>query len=101
MPISVHTQNNVTTVTLSGEIDHHSARSMTAQLEEVISTLLPMRLVLDLSGVTFMDSSGIAVVMRTHRQLTRHGGTLRVVSIPTQPRKVLDAAGVGRIITLE
>ena len=101
MPISVHTQNSITTAALSGEIDHHSARSMTAQLEDTISTLLPMRLVLDLSGVTFMDSSGIAVLLRTHRQLARHGGTLRVVSIPAQARKVLDAAGVGRIITLE
>lgn len=101
MAISVQTQNGITTAFLSGEIDHHGARDMTAQLEETISTLLPMHMVLDLSDVTFMDSSGIAVLLRTHRQLARHGGTLRVVSIPTQPRKVLDAAGLGRIITLD
>ena len=101
MAISVQTQNGVTTAVLSGEIDHHAARKMTSELEEVIAALLPMRMVLDLSGVTFMDSSGIAVLLRTHRQLSRHGGSLRVVSIPTQPRKVLDAAGVGRIITLD
>ena len=101
MAISVQTQNGVTTAVLSGEIDHHAARDISARLEEVIATLLPMRMVLDLSGVTFMDSSGIAVLLRAHRQLSRHGGSLRVVSIPIQPRKVLDAAGLGRIITLD
>ena len=101
MPISVKHLPESTTILLTGEVDHHGARSMMAQVEEAIAALLPMRLTLDLSGVTFMDSSGIALLLRTHRQLSRHGGGLRVVSIPTQARKVLDAAGVGRIITLE
>jgi stage II sporulation protein AA (anti-sigma F factor antagonist) len=101
MPISINNQPGNTTITLSGEIDHHGARTMMIQLEDTISDLLPMHLTLDLSGVTFMDSSGIAVLLRTYRQISQHGGTLRVVSIPVQARKVLDAAGVGRIITLE
>ena len=101
MPITVNRHPDGLTVTLTGEIDHHGARAMMADLEETISTLLPRRLTLDLSGITFMDSSGIALLMRTHRRLTQLGGTLRVTQIPTQPRKVLDAAGVGRLISLE
>jgi stage II sporulation protein AA (anti-sigma F factor antagonist) len=101
MPITVNRHPDGLTVTLTGEIDHHGARAMMADLEETISTLLHRRLTLDLSGITFMDSSGIALLMRTHRRLTQLGGTLRVTQIPTQPRKVLDAAGVGRLISLE
>ena len=101
MPITVNRQPDGLTVTLTGEIDHHGARAMMAELEETISTLLPRNLTLDLSGVTFMDSSGIALLLRTHRRITQLGGTLRVTKIPTQPRKVLDAAGVGRLISLE
>lgn len=101
MPIKVTAQPGTATITLSGEIDHHGARVMMQELEEAISTLLPRNLTLDLSGVTFMDSSGIAVLLRVHRHVSQYGGTLRVTSIPTQPRRVLDAAGVGRIITLE
>jgi len=101
MPISVTNQQTSTIITLTGEIDHHGARAMMLQLEDAIASLLPMHLTLNLSGVTFMDSSGIAVLLRAHRQLSRYGGDLRVVSIPTQARKVLDAAGVGRIINLE
>ena len=101
MPISIDTRGRETAFILTGEIDHHGARTMMALLDDAISTLLPMHAVLDLSGVTFMDSSGIAVILRTHRQLSLHGGTLRVCSVPTQPRKVLDAAGLGRIIPIE
>ncbi len=101
MPITVtHRPGNVT-ITLSGEIDHHGARSMLAELDETLSALLPRRLTLDLSGVTFMDSSGIALLLRVHRHVTGYGGALTVTAIPAQPRRVLEAAGVGRIITLE
>ena len=101
MPITIHPDPGAVTITLSGEIDHHGARTMMQELEEDISTLLPRNLTLDLSGITFMDSSGIAVLLRVQRQISHLGGTLRVTSIPTQPRKVLDAAGVGRLTTSE
>lgn len=101
MPITVSSRDSALTIVLSGEIDHHGAREMMAQLDEAIAERLPARLVLDLSGVTFMDSSGIAVLLRALRQMGRTGGALRVTNIPTQARRVLDAAGVGRLITLE
>ena len=101
MPITVTSRDSALTIALSGEIDHHSAREMMSQLDDAIATRLPARLVLDMSAVTFMDSSGIAVLLRALRQMQHTGGTLRVTSIPAQARRVLDAAGVGRLITLE
>ena len=101
MSITVTSRDDALTITLSGEIDHHGARAMMAQLDDVIASRLPARLVLDMSGVTFMDSSGIAVLLRALRRSEHIGGTLRVTSIPTQARRVLDAAGVGRLITLD
>ena len=101
MPITVSRQPEGATIAMAGEIDHHGARAMMAQLEDAIATTLPLRLTLDLSGVTFMDSSGIAVLMRALRQMQQLGGSLRVTAIPLQARRVLDAAGVGRLITLE
>ena len=101
MPITINSRPGRVTILLSGEIDHHGARAMMAELEEAVASLMPRKLTLDLSGVTFMDSSGIALLLRTHRHVTGYGGALTVTAIPTQPRRVLDAAGVGRIITLE
>ena len=101
MPITISSRDSALTIALSGEIDHHGAREMMSQLDDVIAERLPARLVLDLSGVTFMDSSGIAVLLRARRQMERTGGSLRVANIPAQARRVLDAAGIGRLITLD
>ena len=101
MPIAITSRDNALTIALSGEIDHHGAREMMTQLTDAIAERLPTRLVLDLSGVTFMDSSGIAVLLRARRQLAHSGGALRVVNIPAQARRVLDAAGIGRLISLD
>lgn len=101
MPITIDKQNGATVISLRGEVDHHSARTIMENIDQTISSTLPMNLVLDLSSVTFMDSSGIAVLLRSLRQMDQLGGKLRVVGIPSQPRRVLEAAGIGRIITLE
>ena len=101
MPITITGRDSGLTIALSGEIDHHAARDMMAQLDEAIAERLPARLVLDLSGVTFMDSSGIAVLLRARRQMSHTGGAVTVTAIPDQARRVLDAAGVGRLIPFD
>ncbi len=101
MPITVTSRDSALTIALSGEIDHQVAREMMDSITDAIATRLPAQLVLDLSGVTFMDSSGIAVLLRARRQLAHSGGALRVVNIPAQARRVLDAAGIGRLISLD
>jgi stage II sporulation protein AA (anti-sigma F factor antagonist) len=58
-------------------------------------------LTLDLSGVTFMDSSGIAVLLRALRRVRELSGSVRVIHVPAQPAKVLRAAGVDRLIKFE
>ena len=62
---------------------------------------LPLQLALDFSGVTFMDSSGIAVVIRCRQRMRELGGTLTLCQVPSQPRKVFEASGVTRLIAIE
>ena len=47
-----------------------------------------------------MDSSGIAVLLRARRRMNELEGALTVSHIPAQPRRVLEAAGIGRIVEL-
>ena len=101
MPITVSSRDSALTIALSGEIDHQVARNMMDAITDAVAERLPARLVLDLSGVTFMDSSGIAVLLKALRQMGHTGGSLRVTNIPAQARRVLDAAGVGRLISLD
>ena len=54
---------------LSGEIDHHGARNALKEVEMAIDAALPRLLILDFSGVTFMDSSGIALILRSQQRM--------------------------------
>ena len=85
---------------LSGELDHHGARDAIRELELAIDAALPKKLVLDMGGVTFMDSSGIALILRAQQRMQLMDGSLLVCSVPAQARRVLDAAGIGRLVTI-
>ena len=69
-------------------------------LELAVDAALPKKLVLDLSGVTFMDSSGIALILRAQQRMKLLDGSLLVCGVPQQARRVLDAAGIGRLVTI-
>ena len=101
MEMRYKTENRQLTITLTGELDHHAAKGLMESIDRCMEQNLPTRTLLDLGGITFMDSSGIAVLLRARRQLGHNGGVLRVANIPAQARRVLDAAGIGRLISLE
>ena len=86
---------------LAGEIDHDAAQSLRMQLDDALVSRSPRTLIIDLGGVGFMDSSGIAVVLRAHRRMAALGGSLIVTGVPAQARKVFDAAGVPRLVTMQ
>ena len=85
---------------LSGEIDHHSARNAMREMELAVDAALPKKLVLDMTGVTFMDSSGIAWILRAQQRMRLLDGSLLVCHVPEQAKRVLDAAGIGRLVTI-
>lgn len=86
---------------LSGELDHHGAKNALKEVEMEVDAALPKTLVLDFSGVTFMDSSGIALVLRSQQRMRLLDGSVLVRNVPDQARRVLDAAGIGRLVTIK
>lgn len=85
----------------NGEMDHHGARNALRELEMTVDTVLPKTLVLDMSGVTFMDSSGIALILRAQQRMQLLEGSVLVCNVPNQAKRVLDAAGIGRLVTIK
>ena len=85
---------------LSGELDHHVARNTLREVEQAIDAALPRKLVMDLSGVTFMDSSGIALILRAQQRMQLLDGSLLVCHVPDQAKRVLDASGISRLVTI-
>ena len=100
MEINANTADRNLLLELSGEIDHHGARNAIRELELAVDTALPKKLVLDMTGVTFMDSSGIALILRVQQRMQLLDGSLLVCNVPQQARRVLDAAGIGRMVTI-
>lgn len=86
---------------ISGDIDHHGARNALKEVEMAIDAALPRLLVLDFSGVTFMDSSGIALILRSQQRMQLLEGSVVLQNIPAQARRVLDAAGIGRLVSIK
>ena len=84
-----------------GEMDHHGARNALKEVELTIDAALPKTLVLDMSGVTFMDSSGIALILRAQQRMQLLDGSVLVCNVPDQAKRVLDAAGIGRLVTIK
>ena len=100
MEIISENKERAYTVELRGELDHHSAHDAIRQLELAFDSVIPKRLVLDFRGVTFMDSSGIALVVRTQRRMTGFGGSTVLRNVPPQAKKVFDAAGITRMVPI-
>ncbi len=87
-------------VCLEGELGHHEAIHLMSQLSALVEDHLPGQLILNLEGLDFMDSSGIAVVVQTARKCAGYGGRLSVVHTPQQAKKVFDAAGLDRLVDI-
>ena len=100
MEVSVKCEARHIFIRLSGELDHHSAKGLLRRLDQEIEKALPTQLTLDLSGVTFMDSSGIAVALRGWQRMRELGGAVTLRHVAPQPRKVFEAAGIGRMMTI-
>lgn len=86
------------TVCVKGEIDHHSAAGVRMSVDEVLMSEQPARVFLDLSGVRFMDSSGLGLIMGRYTLTKEYGGKFAILNPSTAVRKMLDLAGMERMI---
>ena len=97
MAVTLEVTNEEITAYLSGEIDHHSAVELRRRIDESVLSGTPERLILDFSGVTFMDSSGIGLIMGRWRLMQEQGGQ----GVPRSLRKVMKVSGLDKLGVLE
>jgi len=88
------------TVALTGEIDHHCAKSYIQAIAAKIEAYTPQLCILDFQEVTFVDSSGIAVVINALRSMTQIEGKLLLTGILPQPMKVFRASGIDKLVQI-
>ena len=86
------------TIFLAGELDHHEARKTILTIDELLDEYMPRECVLDLSGLSFMDSSGIAIIIRVSRRMKTLGGKAWIENPSKQSQRVIDASGIDRLV---
>lgn len=86
------------TIYLAGELDHHEARGAIRSIDELLDEYLPRDCVLDMSGLSFMDSSGIALIIRMSRRMKNLGGRAWIENPAKQPLRVIDGSGIDRLV---
>ena len=101
MHLTSYLQDGLLTVALTGEIDHHCAKRYIDVIISKIEAYKPQICILDFQEVTFMDSSGIAVVINTLRNMARINGKLTLVGIKEQPMRVFRASGIDKLIEIK
>lgn len=85
---------------LEGELDHHTAAETLRSIEQLIDRYLPRKCALDLSSLTFMDSSGVALFLRAQRRMRYSLGQLWLIDPSEQSGRVLKASGIERLIQI-
>ena len=93
-------ENGRLTVVLTGEIDHHCAKRYIQAIIAKIEAYTPDLCILDFSEVSFVDSSGIAVVINALRAMTQIEGTLLLSGIGNQPMRVFRASGIDKLVEI-
>ena len=101
MSVEINVTGEVVTAYLGGDIDHHTAKEMRETIDNAVELNMPTLLILDFKDVSFMDSSGIGLVMGRYRNLIKTGAELNIMGAPPNIHKMLKLAGIERLAKLE
>ena len=86
---------------INGEIDHHSAKEIRETIDSAAERTNPKKLTLDFYGVTFMDSSGIGLVMGRYKLIHALGGELEVTNVSSHIKKVMKISGLDKFAKIK
>ena len=98
--VSYEIRDDFMVIHIGGEIDHHSAVSVRTEVDEQITAHRPKRVLLELSRVDFMDSSGLGLIMGRYALMQRYGGTLAVLDPSAAVLRIITLAGMDRMISV-
>lgn len=101
LDVEIAVNKNTMIAYLNGEIDHHNAAKIRTLIDIRIESAKPTLLILDFTNISFMDSSGIGLVMGRYKLMKYINGNLKIVNPSPQIRKVMSLAGFDRLAVIE
>ncbi len=95
------TAGSILSIRIRGEIDHHTAAAIRGGIDAALFEKRPAKLILDLSAVSFMDSSGLGLIMGRYSVMKELGGEMVVFNPSRETRSILTLAGMERLLKIE
>ncbi|MBS4215790.1 MULTISPECIES: anti-sigma F factor antagonist [Neobacillus] len=99
--IDLETKHDVLLIRLSGELDHHTADELREKASSEIENNGIRHIVLNLAQLTFMDSSGLGVILGRYKQIKQVHGEMVVCAISPAIQRLFDMSGMFKIIKME
>ena len=97
MQLELTREGAVLTAALIGELDHHTAAELRQKIDTAALSCRPRRLVIDLSQLTFMDSSGIGLIMGRYRLMHTLEGDLRLAGVHPRMERMIRLSGLDKL----
>ncbi len=99
--ITATMSGNTLTVCPKGEIDHHSARTLRERIDNELYQNRPHRMILDLSSIDFMDSSGLGLLLGRYQKAKELGCELTLTGLSDRTKRILALAGADRLFNIK
>lgn len=88
-------------IRLEGELDHHTADELREKVNRVMDEQMVQHILLNLGNLTFMDSSGLGVILGRYKRISGLGGEMVVCSISPAVGRLFELSGMFKILRLE
>lgn len=99
--IDMEVKRDVLCIRISGELDHHTADQLRAQATKALENENVRHIVLNLENLSFMDSSGLGVILGRYKQIKQLHGEMVVCAISPPIQRLFDMSGLFKIIRLD
>ena len=101
LTIDLEVRQEVLCIRLGGELDHHTAEILREKVTKTIEQHHIQHIILNLENLTFMDSSGLGVILGRYKQIKSMKGEMVVVSITPPVKRLFEMSGLFKIISQE
>ena len=95
------TAGSILSIRIRGEIDHHTSSAIRTGIDATLFERRPKKLILDLSAVSFMDSSGLGLIMGRYSVMKELEGEMTVWNPSPETSGILRLAGMDRLVRIE
>lgn len=97
MEIELTGENRLLTVRIDGELDHHSTMQLRGEIDRALHRTGAINIAFDMSQMTFMDSSGIGLIMGRYKIIRSLGGKVVIFGMNRETERILKMSGIDRI----